>query len=93
MSEKPPVLNHVEATRRFRESGQTLQVYFYLHMRAGSSLEQIAAALELSPEAALDSLRDLHWGGWILTDEDYGYWPVPMPLAPFVFVHRMISRV
>ncbi len=91
MSQRPE-LNHREVTRRFQDSSRVLEIFAYLHLRPGSTLDEISFDLKLSPEEVLDSLRDLHWGGWILTDENYGFWPVPVfPFAPLLFWLRQLS--
>jgi len=91
MSQRP-ALNHREVERRFSDSSRILQVFALLHLRPGSSLDQISETLKLDREDVLDSLRDLYWGGWILVDSTYGFWPVPVfPLAPLLFWIRQFS--
>jgi DNA-binding IclR family transcriptional regulator len=90
MSQKPD-LDHREVERRFVESGRVLQIYGFLHLRPGSGLDEISEALNLIREDALDSLKDLWWGGWIVQDEAGGFYAVPIVLAPVVFFYRQLS--
>ena len=86
-------LNGVEFERRFRESGQTLMIFLFLHARPNSSFEEISKTLEISRQATRDSLTDLYWGGWILQDENNQFFPVPVfPFAPLVMLQRMMSK-
>lgn len=87
------LLNHREVERRFSDSSRILQVFALLHLRPGISLTEISKTLKLDSEDVLDSLRDLFWGGWVLVDSSYGFWPVPVfPFAPLVFWIRQLSR-
>ena len=91
MSQKPE-LNHREVERRAIDFSHVLQIFTFLHLHPGSSLEKVTETLKLDREDVLDSLRDLYWGGWVLTDSNYGFWPVPVfPFAPLLFWLRQLS--
>lgn len=92
MAQKP-VLNHTEVERRFRDSSRILQIFTFLHIRPGSTIEQISQTLKLNSVDVKGSLGDLYWGGWILMDENYGFYPVPVfPFAPLIFLYRQFSK-
>ena len=85
-------LDHREVTRRAIDFSHVLQIFTFLHLHPGSTIEQISQTLKLSPVDVKDTLGDLYWGGWVLMDNENGLWPVPVfPFAPLVFWFRQLS--
>jgi hypothetical protein len=94
MALQKPELDHREVVRRAADANRVFQIYVFLHLRPGSTLEAISQALQMKPEDVKDSLGDMYWGGWILmSDKTYGFYPVPIfPFAPLVFWVRQLSE-
>ena len=87
-----PELNHREVERRAVDFSHVFQVFTFLHLHPGFTIEQVSENLNLAYEDVLDSLRDLYWGGWVLADANYRFYPVPIfPFAPLVFWIRQLS--
>ena len=89
---KKPVLNRSETIRRFRETLIAINVYVYLHTHPGATIHHIMEDMKLSYENAEMTLSDLRWAGMILFDKKYRFFPVPLPLAPLLFLSQYLPH-
>lgn len=65
-----------------------LDLYGFLHLNPGQTIQQISTGLKSSLEAVYADLQTLWDAGLIVVTKEYRYYPVPLPLGPFIGILR-----